>query len=263
MAMWSTKRKFLYIGIVGGLLLVWFVIFVLPDLQNPPSCTDGIQNGKEFGVDCGGDCPRFCSAQALDLVNRWSRVFRVVPGRYNIVAMVENQNVDAAISEIDYEFRLYDEDNVFVGRRTGSTYILPNNKTAIFESGVITGDRVPARTDFAFTQTPLWLQTPREYANSFSVTASNIRMQDSFTNPTLTATIKNNSQFGIFDFDVIAVLYNQENNVIAVSRTFVEELDQSEEYGVFFTWQDSFSEEPVRIEILPQVNVFSQAVYKN
>ena len=23
----------------------------------PPSCTDGVQNGSETGVDCGGSCP--------------------------------------------------------------------------------------------------------------------------------------------------------------------------------------------------------------
>jgi len=263
MAVWSAKRKFLYLGIVAGILLVWFLVFVLPNLQNPPSCIDGIQNGKESGIDCGGNCPRYCSTQALDLTTRWSRVFRVVPGRYNAIAMVENQNATAAISEIDYEFRLYDEENVFVGRRTGSTYITPNNRTAIFEPGILTGSRVPIRTDFTFTETPLWLQTPRDFVDSFSVATSNIRMQNPFTNPTLTATIKNNSQFDIFDFDVIAVLYNQENNVLAVSQTFVEELDQNAEYTVFFTWQDSFVEDPVRIEILPQVNVFGQAVYNN
>lgn len=261
MSVWSTKRKSLYIGIVLVLVLGWFVIFVLPDLQNPPTCTDGIQNGKESGIDCGGDCPRYCPALAVDMTTRWSRVFRVIPGRYNAVAMVENQNATAAVAEIDYEFRLYDEENVFVGRRTGKTYILPNNRTAIFEPGILTGGRVPVRADFTFTENPLWLQTPREFTDSFSVAASNIRMKDSFTNPKLTATIKNNSRSDIYDFDVVAVLYNQEDNVMAVSQTFVEKLEKDEEYEVFFTWQGTFVEEPVRIEILPQVNVFGQAVY--
>jgi len=179
-----------------------------------------------------------------------------------MVALVENQNTEAAISSISYEFKLYDENNIFVTRRTGKTYILPNNQTAIFEAGLETGDRVVVRSEFSFTETPLWLQTPKFNKGSVSVSSSEIVMKDSFTNPRLTATIRNNGRFSLHNFDVVAILYNEDNNAIAVSATFIEELNETEEYNVFFTWQDPFREEPVRIEILPQVNVFGLNVYQ-
>ena len=31
------------------------------DCHNPPSCTDGIKNGDEQGIDCGGSCPNNCT----------------------------------------------------------------------------------------------------------------------------------------------------------------------------------------------------------
>ena len=32
-----------------------------PNTCNPPTCNDGIQNGDETGVDCGGSCPNTCN----------------------------------------------------------------------------------------------------------------------------------------------------------------------------------------------------------
>ncbi len=253
---WATKRKLVVIIGIVIVTLFFIIVFIKPQFEVTPTCFDGIQNGKESGIDCGGSCARYCSATALPLVSTWARSFEVVPGRYNAVAVVENQNTDAAIFSISYEFKLYDNNNVFIARRTGKTYILPNNQTAIFAPAILVGDRVPARTDFSFTETPLWLQTPKNMEQGITPSVTNILMKDAFTNPTLTATIKNNSRFDLTNFDVVTVLYDTQNNAIGASTTFIESLKEGETYDVFYTWQKAFTEEPVRIEILPQVNVF-------
>lgn len=257
MSKWALKRKLIIFSIIGVVLLLWFFIFILPTFEVEPTCFDGIQNGRESGIDCGGSCSRFCDVNAVPLVFDWARSFEVIPGRYNSIAIVENQNADAALMKISYEFKLYDENNVFITRRTGSTYILPNSKTAIFEPAILVGNRRPVRTDFAFLEQPLWLQTPPAAKTGLTPSVSNILMEDPFTNPRLTATIKNNSRFDLSNFDVVAILYNQDNNAIAASTTFVEALPEGDSYSVFFTWQKPFNEDPVRIEILPQIDVFS------
>lgn len=260
---WAVKRKLMVIVGISIVALIFFFIFIKPQFEIAPTCFDGMQNGKESGVDCGGSCAQFCDINALPIVTTWSRSFEVIPGRYNAIALVENQNTDAAVVSISYEFKLYDDNNVFIARRTGKTYILPNNQTAIFAPGISTGDRIPVRTDFAFTEEPFWLQTPKGLGQGLTPTVSNILMKDPFTKPTLTATIKNNSRFDLTNFDVVAVLYNSDNNAIAASTTFIESLPEGGKYEVFFTWQKSFVEEPVRIEILPQVNVFDLNDYRS
>lgn len=260
---WATKRKFIVITGLVILALVFFLIFIKPSLEQTPTCFDGIQNGKENGIDCGGSCALFCDINALPLVSVWSRSFEVIPGRYNAIAIVENQNTDTAIFSISYEFKLYDDNNVFIARRTGKTYILPNNQTAIFAPGISVGDRIPVRTDFAFTQEPLWLQTPKGLGQGLTPTVTNIVMKDPFTKPALTATIKNNSRYDLTNFDVVAVLYDSNNNALGASTTFIESLAEGGSYDVFFTWQKPFNEEPVRIEILPQVNVFGLNEYRS
>lgn len=262
MSVWSSKRKSLILGIITLCIGVWFVVFVLPQFRVVPTCFDSIQNGKEEGMDCGGDCPQYCPALAEDLSIVWSRVFEVVPGRYNTVALVENQNTNAALASIAYEFRLYDDANVFVGRRTGTTYVLPNNKMAIFEAGIDAGDRIPVRSEFAFIQQPFWLQVPENFRQGIAVSTSNIVLKDPFESPRLSARISNTSRFDLYNVDVTAILYNDQNNVIAASQTFVEELKEGGSYDVLYTWQKPFSQDPVRIEILPQVDVFGVMQYR-
>lgn len=262
MSAWATKRKAIGFSIVGVIITSLFLIFAVPRLQVKPTCFDGAQNGNEAGIDCGGSCSLFCEALTVPLVTTWSRAFQVTPGRYNVLAIVENQNTGTALRNIAYEFKLYDSNNIFIGRRTGQTYILSNNKTAVFAPAILTGDRIPARTDFSFIEEPVWLQTPQDLGQGLTPSVSNILMQDPFTNPRLTATIKNNSRFTLRNFDVVAILYNAENNAIGASSTFVELLPEGEEYQVFYTWQKSFLDEPVKIEILPQVNVFDLYAYR-
>lgn len=260
---WAAKRKLLVILSLVIIALLFIILFVKPQFEVEATCFDGIQNGKESGIDCGGSCSRFCSISALPLITTWTRAFEVIPGRYNAIAIVENQNTDAAIYAISYEFKLYDDNNVFIARRTGKTYILPNNQTAIFAPAILVGDRVPTRADFSFTETPLWLQTPKDAGQGITPSVSNILVEDPFTKPTLTATIRNNSRFNLTNFDVVAVLYDTDNNAIGASTTFIESLKEGETYDVFYTWQKPFTEEPVRIEILPQVNVFDLNDYRS
>lgn len=52
----KTKFRFLLpLSVVMGVLLI---LTTCCDVSDPePTCTDGIQNGLETDVDCGGDCP--------------------------------------------------------------------------------------------------------------------------------------------------------------------------------------------------------------
>jgi hypothetical protein len=91
-------------------------------------------NGTESGVDCGGSCRLYCSAQVSAPVVLWSRIFPISGSKYNLIAYVENQNIDAAVPDINYEFRVYDTEGKLIGRREGHTFIPPNQRFGIFEA---------------------------------------------------------------------------------------------------------------------------------
>jgi hypothetical protein len=60
----SVTATTLTLDIQVGPALWWRFIFAKQGIA--PTCTDGIQNGDETGIDCGGSCPNICLAQ-IDL----------------------------------------------------------------------------------------------------------------------------------------------------------------------------------------------------
>ena len=140
---WAFKRQAFYISILILVVLVFGFIIIYPSLNQPPTCADNEQNGDETGVDCGGSCLRACIAQMDEVSVLWSRAFRVVPGRYNAVAYLINHNQDTAINKISYRFRFADENNVYIGKRDGTTFIPPAGKFTIFEPAIDVGHSIP------------------------------------------------------------------------------------------------------------------------
>ena len=58
MSSWSSERKSVYalIMLVIVLALIGVPSYFL--FYTPPSCTDGVKNGTEQGIDCGGSCTK-------------------------------------------------------------------------------------------------------------------------------------------------------------------------------------------------------------
>jgi hypothetical protein len=259
---WSTRRKLFYFSIIAGAVVIALVILIYPYFNREPTCFDNKMNGAESGIDCGGGCQKVCTPEALQLVTLWARAFEVTPGKYNVMAYIENQNRESGIPMMSYEFKLYDADNIFIGRTQGSTFITSNDRTAIFAPGIETGNRVPARVTFAFTSVPTWIKINREQKNSLAVSAEDQVLSNPLSNPKLEAQIVNKTLTEIKNLDVYAILYDANDNVMTVSKTLIDVLGKNSKSGVVFTWPKPLPERPTRIDIFPQVNVFELKIVK-
>lgn len=257
---WSSKRKITYLSIFLVLVFSAGTLFLWPYFNREPTCFDGKQNGDESGIDCGGSCRLVCSSENYRLVTLWSRAFPVTDGTYNIMAYVENQNRDSGIAKINYEFRVYDENNIFLARREGSTFITSNDRSAIFEGGILAGNRKPSRVDFTFTSAPVWLKINREQRNALSVSVENKVVSNVFETPKVTADVVNKTLLNIYNIDVFIILYDENDNVINISKTFIEYLPKNSRKPVVFTWPESLSKNPQRVDIFPQVNIFELGI---
>lgn len=254
---WAFKRQFFYVIILILFFSVFAFLIISPRLNKPPSCIDNKQNGSETGIDCGGSCARACLSQVDAVSILWARAFRVIPGRYNAVAYLENHNKNTAISKINYRFRFADSNNVYIGKREGSTYVPPSGRFAVFEPGIDIGNSIPVYTTFEFTQTPQWTTVSPEKINQLKVLVSNINLLNEDTSPVLSATIKNNSLFTIPEVDVVAILYDANHNAVSTSRTYIDVLNPEEVINRSFTWPEPMSTKIVAIEIIPLYNIFS------
>lgn len=253
---WSLRHQILYVVLLFLFFSVLGLLLVYSSLNEVPTCSDFKQNGDETGVDCGGSCVRACVFQADPLSIIWSRVFIVVPGRYNALAYLENHNKNFAVEKIKYSFRFADKDNIYLGKREGVAFIPPGRTFAIFERGIEFGTSVPVYTTFTFTEMPNWLRVSNDLINQAQILTGNINLENEITSPHLSVNLKNISLFSIPDINVIAILYDDKHNAVSVSSSYLDKLSGEEEKIVDFTWPLPFSDKIINKEILPIFNIF-------
>lgn len=254
---WATRRRllilFVLLVIIGGIVF-WRkadTIFMAP------SCSDGLKNGDESGIDCGGTmCSTLCTSQVSEPTVLWKRSFAVTDDVYNAVAYIENKNA-AATRAIAYEFRLYDANDILAARRTGVTVIPPLGRYAIVETGIQSGTATVAYTAFSFSSVPAkWERLPAQIA-SLRLTTGAATLDETGPFPKLTALVTNPSPtIELSNTIVAAVLFDANDNAVNVSRTLIPSLPGQRSAPVTFTWPRKLSAPVVRYEILPIVDVF-------
>ncbi len=253
---WALRRQLFHLTIFFALVGLFGFFIIYPFLTREPTCTDGRQNGTETGVDCGGKCVLACMADTDPVSILWSRAFKVVDGRYNAVAYIENHNQNKAVNKINYRFRFADENNVYIGKRDGTTFIPPSGNFAVFEPAVGLGNSIPVYTTFEFTEVPMWGQVAEDKINQLRILVSDMVLEGEDKSPRLSATIKNNSLFTIPEVNVVAILYDELGNAISVSQTYLEMVAGEEVREVHFTWPEPFATPVATKEIIPMFNVF-------
>jgi len=247
---WASRRRSIYVAIVVAVALIIIVPIAFSIFNKEPTCFDGKQNGQEFGVDCGGICEKLCTIQISDPALIWSRSFKVADGVYNSVAYIENPNFNSGVLNIPYTFKLFDNKNLLIAERKGSTYISPNSVTPIFEGVISTGQRIPVKTFFEFDRFPEWYQSDNE-RTLLSVKDMVLTGEDS--SPRIDAVLSNSSIEDIKDIEVVVIVFDSRDNAIAVSSTFVERLADRSSRNLVFTWPNAFDTKPSRIEIIPRI----------
>lgn len=237
----------LFIVLVIG-IPVYFLFF-----NKLPTCFDGKQNGNEVEVDCGGSCERACAHEVLpEPIVSWSRPFNVARGLNNLVAYVQNPNVNYTADPIPYIFLVYDKDNVLLGTREGYARVPPTKTFPIFEPAFDAGTRQPAKAIFEFTSPAVW--------NRFETTKPEFDVIDervlfATTTPTIKATLKNRTINKYTNIEVVALVYNKAGNAFAASKTIVDIIRANDEAQIVFTWPTGFTEEISKVEIIPKLPI--------
>lgn len=250
---WATKRKLIYFLIVAVVTIAAVSVPLWRVFNKPPTCFDGKQNQNERGVDCGGTCSLACKEDVSPLVIEWSRAFRVEDGTYDVVAFVENQNGTYGVKKAIYHFKIYDKDNILIAEKFGKTYVREREKFAVFETGIKTGKRIPQRVFFEFDPELSWEKTSVKPLN---ISTKDKVMIDIDSKPRLNVAIVNESFSAVKNLDIVAILYDINDNAISVSSTNISSLEKNSSKGVSFTWKEPFLVNPSRIEIISRTNPF-------
>jgi hypothetical protein len=253
---WATRKQFKYLAIVFTFFGLIIFAFAYPLIFKKPTCFDLKQNGTETGIDCGGSCSLMCKSDVVAPAILWSRAFHITGSSYNLVAYIENRNKNSGVMNAPYEFRVYDTNNNLLGRKEGVIFIPPNQQFAIFESRFDAGQSQIKSVTFEFTQTLAWVKK-EPTLQTLPIRVSKIVFDNNKDTPNLSAVINNDSINDIPEFDVIAILYDQDRIAINASKTHKDKLLNSSSLPVVFTWPETLTSIPVTQDVLISINPFS------
>lgn len=235
---WASRRKAIILSVVIFVLVAicFFVFWVF--WHKAPTCFDGQKNGDEIGIDCGGSCDLICTGDAIFPIVRWDpRMLEISPGIWSIIVYVENPNTDADAVYAPYTFVIYGENNEILFKKEGAT-ILPKNKTVgIFEGSISIKNGKPRRSIFELGKNLIWQKNVIS-EQKIEIGHSSLMRLDS--EPRIEAVLTNQGSKEIKNIELVAAVFDGSDNVIAASRTFVENLNKGEKTNIFFTWPKPF-----------------------
>ena len=236
---WSLKRRLIYIAIVLGIVFFTIIIPLFFKFSKEPTCTDNKKNQNETGVDCGGVCEKICDFEVSEPVVLWSQAFEVGDGVYNVLALVENRNINSESISSSYIFRLKNKEGNVIGEKSGQTSI-PNSQTvAIFEQSLSASEDLES-VEFDFVGTSEWTRKIT-LAPDISIRSQTLSNVD--TLPRLQVEIENKDLEDISKLEVVAIVFGGTGKVLGFSRTFVDNFNAGEVRKTIFTWGRPFVQE--------------------
>lgn len=244
---WGSRRKFLYIASSAFLFLFVLIAIFIVIFYRRPSCSDGVQNGDEQGIDCGGSCSTICSSAAQPVKIDWARAFKVKDKYYSVAAYIDNPNNYEA-TDVPYQFRVYDANNILIAEPSGKTFIPAGQSVGILEGGLYFGDRIPSRVTFEWLGNPVWKKTN---INKDLITIADItRSVDNGGLPTISAAVINQGLQPVRNIFGFVVAYNIQGDAVAASETVVNKVDGGGQGNMVFSWPAPWSDTVTRVEIL-------------
>jgi len=251
---WARRRKRIILAIFLFVLLILIGIPVFLFFYEKPTCNDLKLNGDETGVDCGGSCQLLCRAESLPLISKGDpRILTVATSTFEVVALYENPNNDAQIPRAAYEIKLYGamstipvkvlEGEVFIPKKdTFAVFVGPFN----LDEGVL-----PTRATLEWKKERfLWEKNIEPVAE---VSVKFLGISGEASSPRLEAQVENLSLEVVPVVDLVAFIANEQGNIFAASKTFVENLAPGKETPAIFSWPRPFKDRAIDIRVFAKV----------
>lgn len=243
------------------LVIIALIVWGLYRLAVPaPTCTDGIQNQGEEGVDCGGVCGKSCPVSLLPLATPSAQIIKYDNDGSDVVVRIDNPNAIYGASLVPYVLTVTDASGATLTTRRGTTFANPlEPHYLVFPLIGLAG--APARADLQLDTTGVqWaaLATQEGSSVEFAVrqdqllpTASSLRYQ---------ADIVNNSKFDFDKVEVAVLLYDQAGKVVGAGSTVLSTLTAGQLRGAIIDWPFAIPS-AIRAQAFVTTNVFNNDNY--
>ncbi len=218
-----------YLIVAAGIVAAAYFLF----FYHPATCTDGIQNQGEAGVDCGGPCATVCAptstraigvlaAQVIPVAPQLSSL----PFRYTLFAQVANTANGFAAPSFDYQFDLYSASGTLVQSVPGQSFLYSGEVKYLVAPNVTTD--VPVDHAALTVAPPQWVP-----ASAMGIIPQ-FSLQNLGPGPSTSSTVsvegslKDGDLSSFANILVVALFYDRYNAVAGASQTVVDQIAPGE-----------------------------------
>ena len=223
MATWSSKRRIIYGGSILGIFLLIAIVVVFSFFYKAPTCSDGIRNGDEQSVDCGGSCINLCQSAFLPPKIKWGggKYEKIADDLYNVASYIINPNTNGAAINVPYKFTLYDAQGILITEKKGIVTLPAHRNALAFEPSINVGKRDVSKVTFEFIASPSWFKS-HDSLNGLAVMDK--RYSEDENGSSLEVTLENRNLLPYGNIMVSVVLYDDRDNAIGFSRTRIDKI---------------------------------------
>ena len=242
-------QKQVIIGLVFVLILGGIGYGIYSGLVTNVSCTDGIQNGKEEGVDCGSlACGKACEPAIMPISINSSKLFKVNSNDYDFVAQIYNPNVFYGASRLEYSIDAFNY--------RGSTYILPGQTKWLVLTALKSSQEVG--------DAKLVINNAQWEKMNMPNNAVNFTLRRKDYRPTprgseLEAILYNESNFDFDKIDVAVILFDNTGKIVGVGKTDIRTFVAKSERGFNVAWPFALSRNVARQDVEASTNLFENS----
>lgn len=257
-------RKLLY----GGVFLFFIAgsSFFLYQKYFPtlPNCGDGIQNQDEAGIDCGGVCETECPptpppADVAPIKINWAKAINSDIGVYDMAAKITNSNKYWGVAGFRYKFIVRDGNDTVIFEQDGKSYILPDTYDyVIIPSKKI--DKAPAKIELNIVKEgQTWESVNPDYTGlslSLPFREKKYVTKDENGFPSASAILTNATTYDFDKIDAKVVLFDENNEPIAVNISDRRTMRSGEEQYFRFIWNSPPLKEVFNTDFKATTNIF-------
>jgi hypothetical protein len=217
---WRLRKQIIY-GLIIFLIFFFASFFIFLKIRGPviATCFDGKKNQGEEGIDCGGPCSP-CEIKYAEPLKIYPIKYLVYSNSIDIVGLLENPNKNLALKKIKYYFEIYDFDGILKATTTlKETTLEPETKKYLLEINY-------PKPKFTLGEIKLKIIEPQK--EDFIKKEKEEILVSYYNEKIISENGKWKIQLSLFnksfqkqDFEVIGLVYSQDNNLIAVGRTKV------------------------------------------
>jgi hypothetical protein len=217
--------------VIGGIFLILALLVAWPFYRasNPaPSCSDGVRNGTEEGLDCGAVCGVSCPEMQREAVVKNALLVTNSDGSSDGVVTVSNPNATHGVTRLALRVVALDAAGKELSQSTQITYVNPLSDRIVVVpfarmSGVASLSATLAMGDSVWQ--PISASTPERVA--LVVRGESLVHGDTSTQ--YTAVVVNQSVFDVGNVDVVLLLQDSKGTVHAAASTTVRTLASGQE----------------------------------